>query len=189
MEEFLKNPQLFGKFSIHVTRIKSFLQAIYSNMPIENIQDGCGTTHENRMVIDGAGNLLLCHHGSRSNAVNECGSHTHISNIKNNEVYGALHWSKKKNCRSCPVITICRGACPFVLDEGHEMNCNASFYDTVSIFAYALYLLTGLRLDSIEGEHLERFPDRSDIFGLRDNAENKIVYNEKKKKVIMMKKV
>lgn len=188
--ELLTHPEISQKYSIVQTRLKSFFQCIFQQVPIDAIQDPCGTTNPNRMVVDCDGNMLLCHHGNREGAVNSCGSHTHVSDIANNAIYSAVHWSHKPHCRNCPVITICRGACPFTTDLSHTVNCNSGFYDTVSIFAYGLFLLTGLRLDSIEGPHTKVFPDRCDIFGFRDTDENNIVYNEQpKKKIIPIKAV
>lgn len=179
IEDMFKYPEIYNTFSILQSRVNTFLQAIYFNRPIESLQDKCGTTSPNRMVINHAGDMLLCHHGTREGSVSECGSHTNVKDIVSNKIFSARHWSYDEKCGKCPVITICQGNCPFTVGEAHDVNCASTFYDIVSSFAFAINMLTGLRLDFIKGPHTEQFPDREDPFGLRDNQHNKIIFRKK----------
>lgn len=59
-----------------------------------------------------------------------------------------------KRCRNCPVISICRGTCPWIPDgEGSDLNCLVRFLTYKAMFKAFVYLHTGMQTVRMEGDY------------------------------------
>jgi len=88
------------------------------------------------------------------------GTLTDYDNVK---ITSSTHWSNRKECSSCPVLHVCKGACMFLDEKFWEISCANAYSDNVALFALAIQAITGYIPTMIKGEGLPL--ERQDIFG------------------------
>ena len=63
----------------------------------------------------------------------------------------ADRWAR---CGNCPVISLCRGTCPWIPDgEGSDLNCLVRFLTYKAMLKAFVYLHTGMYVKGMEGEY------------------------------------
>ncbi len=96
----------------------------------------------------------------------------HLSNLQAVKMRTSTHWSKRKDCASCPVLQLCKGSCMFLEGKLWDAGCDAAYSDNVPFLAAAIEYLTGCIPYYIEGVFRE---DRKDIFGQLKPPSGKVV--------------
>lgn len=56
----------------------------------------------------------------------------------------------KEECMHCPVVQLCKGKC--LDDENFKESCNQSYSENVLKLYHILYILTAMKLESIDGD-------------------------------------
>ena len=106
----------------------------------------CGVTTGNMIVVDLRGNLYKC-----QNYVTEGAHHGNLFE----EGWTAPEFNSFVNnpaCKSCPVVALCRGGCPFITGNDFAETCEIRYWWNLGIFAAAFTRLTGYIPTRIEGE-------------------------------------
>jgi uncharacterized protein len=75
----------------------------------------------------------------------------------------ATHWSNRKECGSCPVLHLCKGACMFLENKHWDISCANAYSDNLAHFALSFQNMTGYIPLQIKGDGLPL--DRQDVFG------------------------
>lgn len=148
-----------------VTKLNEFMNVVLNHKNAKYLTQKCGMDAEDTMAIDLKGNVFTCQNVSAVSLNSNGKPHLagNIDSVEDVRVTTSTHWSQRKECSSCPVLHICKGACMFVSGELWEYSCNNAYSDNVTIFALIFEKLTGYIPVYIDGENL---PDmRKDIFG------------------------
>lgn len=157
MRDELKNDDVVlqnKKMHMYLTNFYSFL---ITNKPALTSNLFCPATYLNVISIDLDGNILTCHNFN----IDHDHKAGHIDDIDNVRVRNLLHWAHRPECRTCPVVLTCSGACPVIGDPGiRKLTCDNHFLFHAIIFAIAIYNITGHELVSIEGDQI-RYPEIS----------------------------
>jgi uncharacterized protein len=66
----------------------------------------------------------------------------------------AVRWNNRgdASCHNCPVLTFCRGGCPYNEPAWHEAECRSVYAHYMAFLAYSVYKITGCLLTNIEGD-------------------------------------
>jgi len=117
------------------------------------------------IAVDLKGNVLTCQNVSAASAAPNGQAHRigHVSDLAAVKLDTATHWSKRRDCPSCPMLQICQGSCMFLEGPLWDRSCDNAYSDAVPIFAAGIEFLTGCVPIYIDGDFRE---DRKDIFGL-----------------------
>lgn len=152
-------------FGIGQQKITDFVQSILTARPASALGQKCGMDKADNIAVDLHGNVLTCQNVSAAATAPNGQSHHigHLSNLQAVKMRTATHWSKRKDCASCPVLQLCKGSCMFLEGPLWDAGCDAAYSDNVPFLAAAIEYLTGCLPYYIEGEFRE---DRKDIFGL-----------------------
>ena len=131
------------------------------------------------LSIDLRGNVLTCQNVSSLETSKNGESHLggNLSDYDNVEIKSSTHWSNRKECGGCPVLHLCKGACMFLDKKFWDISCANAYSDNVSLFAAALYKMTGYIPTLIKQDDLPL--DRQDIFGTifehKEDSKKKII--------------
>jgi uncharacterized protein len=159
-------------------KIDTFTQNVLSHQHSRYLPQKCGMDDENTMAIDLRGNVITCQNTSAVETGMNGESHLsgHITNMEAVEIKTATHWSNRKECGSCPVLHICKGACMFLDKKFWDISCANAYSDNVPLFALSIEKITGYIPITVKGEGLPL--EREDIWGTIYQ------HTEKQKKII-----
>ncbi len=153
--------------NVHAVRNKtaSFINSIRTGRSASSLGQKCGMDKGENLAVDLRGNVLTCQNVSAAGAAPNGWSHRigHVSDLASVKLNTSTHWSKRKDCPSCPMLQICQGSCMFLEGPLWDRSCDNAYSDAVPIFAAGIEFLTGCVPIFIEGDFRE---DRKDIFGL-----------------------
>jgi uncharacterized protein len=146
-------------------RVASFVNSIRTGRPASSLGQKCGMDKGENIAVDLRGNVLTCQNVSAASAAPNGESHRigHVSDLAAVMLNTSTHWSKRKDCPSCPMLQICQGSCMFLEGPLWDRSCDNAYSDAVPIFAAGIEFLTGCVPVFIDGDFRE---DRKDIFGL-----------------------
>ncbi len=153
-----------ASFSFRQQKIMDFVQSIRTARPASALGQKCGMDKADNIAVDLHGNVLTCQNVSAAATAPNGQPHGigHLSNLQAVKMRTATHWSKRKDCASCPVLQLCKGSCMFLEGKLWDAGCDAAYSDNIPFFAAAIEYLTGCIPYYIEGDFRE---DRKDIFG------------------------
>lgn len=146
-------------------KVGGFINSLRTARPASAVGQKCGMDRPDNIAVDLRGNVLTCQNTSAESVAPNGQSH-HIGNVAdmgNVKLNTATHWSKRKDCPSCPMLQICQGSCMFLEGPLWDRSCDNAYSDAVPIFAAGIEFLTGCVPIFIDGDFRE---DRKDIFGL-----------------------
>ena len=86
-----------------------------------------------------------------------------LDDYDNVAIKTSTHWSNRKECGSCPVLHLCKGACMFLDKKFWDISCANAYSDNVPFFALAIERITGYIPTLIKHDDLPL--ERQDIFG------------------------
>ncbi len=154
-----------SSFGIGQQKIMDFVQSIRTARPASALGQKCGMDKADNIAVDLHGNVLTCQNVSAASAAPNGEAHRigHVSDLTAVKLNTSTHWSKRKDCASCPVLQLCKGSCMFLEGKLWDAGCDAAYSDNVPFLAAAIEYLTGCVPIYIDGDFRE---DRKDIFGL-----------------------
>ena len=146
-------------------KIDGFIQAVLSHANSKYLGQKCGMDDEHVLAVDMRGNVMTCQNVSSLEISKNGESHLggHMTDMDNVEIKTSTHWSNRKECGSCPVLHLCKGACMFLDKKFWDISCANSYSDNVALFAVALQRMTGYIPTLIKNDELPL--ERQDIFG------------------------
>lgn len=155
---------LASQFDVAKQKIMDFVDSIRTARPASALGQKCGMDRTDSIAVDLHGNVVTCQNVSAVAAAPNGQPHQigHLSNLQAVKMRTATHWSKRKDCASCPVLQLCKGSCMFLEGNLWDAGCDAAYSDNVPFFAAAIEFLTGCIPFYIEGDFRV---DRHDIFG------------------------
>jgi len=133
-------------------KIEEFFRSIAQARPASSLGQKCGMDRPTDLAVDLKGNALTCQNTSAATK-HRIGSIEAFEDIR---LTTAHHWSTRAECRSCPVLQLCQGACLFLEDGLWRQACDNSFTHNLAVLAASLYWLTRLVLVEIEGPVMRR---------------------------------
>lgn len=156
---------LAKQFDIAHSKITDFAGSIKTARPASSLGQKCGMDRSENIAVDLHGNVITCQNVSAAAKAPNGQTHAigHLSDLSNVKLRTSTHWSKRKDCTSCPVLQLCKGGCMFLEGDLWDADCDASYSDNIPFMAAAIEFLTGCVPIYIEGDFRE---DRKDIFGM-----------------------
>lgn len=114
---------------------KFFLRSQVRNIEYNFAEMKCIETQKKTLTLDYFGNIVPCQVYNKDD--NLLG---HISNISNINIINIDHSDRINRCNECPVVSLCRGVCPFIKDkEIIEMNCKVRYHTYLTLLKYFLW--------------------------------------------------
>lgn len=154
------------EFSGVQQRVQGFMNKLVSNTPLTNeVGQKCGMESETSVAIDMDGNVLTCQNTSAIHVAGNGESHGcgNIADLASVKLKSSTHWADRPHCQTCPVVSICNGACMFIEGKNWFKSCDNSYTDNIVIFALVVLQMTGYLPTFIDSPGL---PDhRRDIWG------------------------
>src|SRR6185369_9378545 len=132
-----------------ISKMKDFVLSLKYGRPSYAVGQKCGMDREDTIAIDLLGNVMTC-----QNTGSEPGGHRigHASQMADVKLDTSWHWSHRDECRECPVLQTCKGACMY-LPEGPDWftTCTNEYHYNMAMMAGALFCLTGWVLKEVKG--------------------------------------
>ena len=153
-------------FGGQLEKIDSFVRNVLAHADAKYLGQKCGMDNENVLAVDLRGNVLTCQNVSSLETSKNGESHHggNLDDYDNVELKSVTHWSNRKECPSCPVLHICKGACMFLDKKFWDISCANAYSDNIAMFALAIEKITNGYIPTlIKGEGLPL--ERQDVFG------------------------
>ena len=148
------------KFGQLNDRINDWIFSISVHRPAYTLGQKCGMDDPQTIAVDLKGNVLTCQNVSNIAVAPNGQSHKigHVSKLENVKLKTATHWNKRKECKDCPVLQVCKGSCMFLEDTENQklwtMACNNAYNDHIPLFAAAIEKMTGYLPYKITSDNL-----------------------------------
>jgi uncharacterized protein len=128
-------------------KVNDFIISLGKKRPSSSLYQKCGMDREDQLAVDLLGNVMTCQNVG-GKAEHKIG---HVRSFDKIALTTATHWSFKEECKSCPVLQLCKGSCMYLEGDNWAASCNAEFALNKAVMAGALFHMTGLVLERIEG--------------------------------------
>lgn len=114
-----------------------------------NFAEGkCHYTQKQTITVDLDGNLMPCQVYNK----NDC-KIGELKNFKDINEELPLMVDRYRLCYDCPVISLCRGTCPYMQNlETISINCNVRFQTYLTLLKYFCKITYGFDIDHFEGK-------------------------------------
>lgn len=151
-------------FDLGHSKIAGFLESLKMQRPSSALGQKCGMDRNDAIAVDLKGQVMTCQNVSSKGVAPNGQSHLigTVADLARVKLNTSTHWSHRSECKICPVLQICAGACMFLEGDLWETTCNNAYSDNIVFFAAAIEFLTGYVPVYIEGDFRQ---DRKDIFG------------------------
>jgi uncharacterized protein len=155
---------LAKNFDLGHSKIAGFLESLKMQRPSSALGQKCGMDRNDAVAVDLKGQVMTCQNVSSKGVAPNGQSHLigTVADLASVKLNTSTHWSHRSECKTCPVLQICAGACMFLEGDLWETTCNNAYSDNIVFFAAAIEFLTGYVPVYIEGDFRQ---DRKDIFG------------------------
>lgn len=162
--EFFGNNGEIG-FNLPVFKVNLFIDDIMLQKEVKYNGQKCGSDEEGMLAVDLRGNVITCQNVSATETAMNGESHLcgNLDDYDNVRITSSTHWMSRPNCKTCPVLNLCKGSCMFLQGDLWDVSCENSYSDNVVYFALAFEAITGYIPILIKGEGLP--PERQDVFG------------------------
>ena len=117
--------------------VRAFAASLAQRRPATALDQICGMDRDDHIAVDLTGNVYTC-----QNAMTPDHRLGDVSAIDDIRLTTSRHHSLRPECRACPVLQLCQGACMFLEDEKFAQACDNSFTYFAALLAGALYHLT-----------------------------------------------
>ena len=166
-------------FEGQISKIDTFTRNVLGHSNAKNLNQKCGMDDENTLAVDMRGNVMTCQNVSALETSKNGESHLggHLNDFDNVEIKSSTHWSNRKDCASCPVLHLCKGACMFLDEKFWDISCANAYSDNVPMFALSFEMITGFipTLIKADGLPLERQDIWGTIFEHKEKPVRKII--------------
>jgi uncharacterized protein len=152
-------------FRTIISKIDGFMQSVLLHKNSKYLGQKCGMDDERVIAIDLRGNVMTCQNVSALETGKNGESHLggNLDDYDNVAIKTSTHWSNRKECPSCPVLHLCKGACMFLDKKFWDISCANAYSDNVPLFVAAIQRMTGYIPYLIKHDDLSL--ERQDIFG------------------------
>lgn len=102
------------------------------------------------LCVNLRGDIFSCHSWSAIGC--EVG---HLSNYDDVHLTGHTHWSLRKRCKNCAVLSLCHGDCSRIDDAAHDISCPNRFARLYAVFRRHFAGIFGvfvMAIEPVEGE-------------------------------------
>lgn len=124
----------------------SFLFMTNEQYVYNSTEAKCHIAQLETICTDMNGNITPCQVYDQSTPDQIIGNLKDMNNI--NDVLPFAPISRGDRCKRCPVISFCRGVCPYISEgEAADINCNVRYHTYFGILAAYLLFETGLYLN------------------------------------------
>lgn len=147
-------------------KMAGFAQSLLNQQPASYLGQKCGMDGENVIAVDLRGNVITCQNVSAAETSKNGEPHLggNLDNYDDVKLTSSTHWSNRKECPSCPVLHLCKGACMFLDNKFWDISCANAYSDNVVMFSLVFTQITGGYIPTvIHGEGLPL--ERQDIWG------------------------
>ena len=134
------------------SKCEDFFQSIAQARPASELGQKCGMDRSDNIAVNLKGDVMTCQNTS-AEGMHKIGSVKDFGGIK---LTTATHWSHREECKNCPVLQMCQGACLFLEGPMWTQGCDNSFTWNLSVLAISLYWLTRMVLVEIEAPIIRR---------------------------------
>lgn len=140
------------RVSVLKSKIESFYKSLAQGRPAVTLGQKCGMDASDQIAVGLSGNVMTCQN------TGDTGKHNlgNVSQLDQVKLDTAYHWSQREECKQCPVVQMCQGACMFLEGSLWTQACDNSFTWNVSVLALAMFYLTGRVMTHIESDVLRR---------------------------------
>jgi len=171
-----KSLNFFGQFN----KIDDLTNRILTHEEAKYLNQKCGMDDEHTLAIDLRGNVMTCQNVSALEVSKNGESHLGgtLDDYDKVELKSSTHWSNRKECSSCPVLHICKGACMFLDKKFWDISCANAYSDNVPLFTLAITNITNGYIPTLikaEGLPLERQDIFGTIFEHKEDIKKKII--------------
>lgn len=132
-------------------KMHDFFETLDTGRSAYHVWQKCGMDKDDRIAVTLKGDVLTCQNVSTTSTAANGAPH-HVGNIEKMEevkVETSTHWLSRPNCRTCPVLQLCKGSCMYLQGPLWDASCAASYSDNVVLLAVAIREMTGCELVSI----------------------------------------
>lgn len=133
-----------GVFRAKINSLMSAIVADTYNVPL-NCQQKCSMDSPYNVSIDLKGTILACHSTPKPIGHIDKFEEATLSKIN------FIHWSKRQECLSCPVLVLCRGGCLAQDAVAFWHSCNNEFHFNMIFFEAVFELFFGEKVLAIDG--------------------------------------
>lgn len=147
-------------------KIDQLTRSVLSHSNAKYLGQKCGMDSENVLSVDLRGNVITCQNVSALETSKNGEPHLSgsLKDYENVSITTSTHWSNRKECSSCPVLHICKGACMFLDKKFWDISCANAYSDNVALFSLSFAKMTNGYIPTlIKGDGLPL--DRQDVFG------------------------
>ena len=126
-------------------KIDDWFHSISNHRPIQSVGQKCGMDRPSHIAVNLMGEVTTCQNTAAQ------GNHKigHVDDWENIALNTSHHHQNREECRNCPVVQMCKGACMFLEGEYWQAACDMSFTYNRAMLAIALWYLTGWTLIEI----------------------------------------
>lgn len=137
-------------FAIFRMDLVGLLDPLVGRTSMADAHQRCEMDKPTSLAVDLKGNVLTCQNTTAQ------GGHKigHLDQFEKVRLTTSLHWSNRKNCRNCPVVSMCKGACMYTKDEEFQKTCDSMFGYYLAVLTYALENIIGWKLTEIHGQDI-----------------------------------
>lgn len=128
-------------YDIH-QRMNRFLKHINGERNLAGESSKCGMDTAEYLSCDLEGNVITCQNVGAV-GVHMAGKVDDMSSVNVTEI---KHWSDRKACKDCIVLSICGGGCMYQSDTLFESACRAHFAYSMAVLRFFMFINTGLVL-------------------------------------------
>lgn len=128
-------------------------RSIAFRRPWTAVGQKCGMDDKGQIAVTLKGDVMTCQNTS-PDTYHKIGTVDEFDSIALNTSW---HFTTRDECKNCPVVQLCQGACMYNKGAHWKQGCDNSFTYNVALLAVAIYSITkGMVLEKIDGQVIRR---------------------------------
>ncbi len=121
-------------------RLKDFITSLKTRRPIDALGQKCGMDQPEHLAVDLRGNVMTCQN-TGAKGMHKIG---YVGAFDAIALDTATHFAFREECRTCPVVQLCKGSCMFLEGALFKQSCANEFAFNMGIMMAAVWHLTGM---------------------------------------------
>lgn len=137
------------------TKIEDWFFSLGHERVVTALGQKCGMDKENAIAVNLMGDVTTCQNTSATGK-HKIGSVVDLDAVS---LDTAHHHQTRDECRNCPVVQLCKGACMFLEGKYWTAACDVSFTYNLAMLSAALHFLVGaalVRISATGGTFIRR---------------------------------
>lgn len=134
-------------------KLDDFFHSLATARPSHALSQKCGMDRDDTIAVTLEGKVITCQNVSAAGTAPNGAPHAlgDVHALEDVRLASARHWSHREECRNCPVLQLCKGACMYLEGRDRQQACDNEFGWNLGLFAAALFLLTDMVPVQIDG--------------------------------------